>query len=93
MSSPVSAKGQVTMPKAIRDHLGLEPGGAVTFVITPEGNVLLQSQFDDARPLRNLLAHLAPDPPPTVEEIDGAIGEEVARRYAAEGGTMEASDE
>ena len=84
MSSTVSAKGQVTIPKAVREHLGLEPGGAVAFVITPGGDVLLQRHFDDARPLRGLLAHLAPHPAPTVEELDQAIGDEVACRHGVD---------
>lgn len=32
MSGTISSKGQVTVPKAIRDSLGLKPGDSVDFV-------------------------------------------------------------
>jgi AbrB family looped-hinge helix DNA binding protein len=33
----VTTKGQVTIPKEIRDELGIEPGDEVTFERTPSG--------------------------------------------------------
>jgi AbrB family looped-hinge helix DNA binding protein len=36
--SNMTTKGQVTVPKDIRDALGLEPGKAVVFEIDSEGN-------------------------------------------------------
>ena len=33
----VTTKGQVTIPKQIRDHLGIGPGSEVQFVATDEG--------------------------------------------------------
>ncbi|UVK42265.1 AbrB/MazE/SpoVT family DNA-binding domain-containing protein [Mesorhizobium sp. AR07] len=33
----VTTKGQVTIPKQIRDHLGIGPGSEVEFVATEEG--------------------------------------------------------
>ncbi|CDX25182.1 conserved hypothetical protein [Mesorhizobium sp. ORS 3324] len=33
----VTTKGQVTIPKQIRDHLGIRPGSEVEFVATDEG--------------------------------------------------------
>ncbi len=41
MPSKVTNKGQVTVPKWVRDHLGLEPGGAVEFEITEDGGIRL----------------------------------------------------
>jgi AbrB family looped-hinge helix DNA binding protein len=37
----ITGKGQVTIPKHIRDHLQLEPGDQVVFVLR-EGEVLLR---------------------------------------------------
>ena len=42
MGMPITVKGQVTIPKAIRDRLGLKPGGRVDFVVEPDGRVVLR---------------------------------------------------
>ena len=35
------SKGQTTIPKAVREHLGLKPGGRVKFFLHPDGSVVL----------------------------------------------------
>jgi len=47
----ITSKGQLTIPKEIRDHLQLEPGDQVVFVLR-EGEVLLRpvtQTVDDLR--------------------------------------------
>ena len=60
MGMPVTVKGQVTIPKPIRDRLGLSPGSEVEFAIEADGRVLLRKagQGDAAAPGR--LARLRP---------------------------------
>jgi AbrB family looped-hinge helix DNA binding protein len=41
MPMKVTAKGQVSIPKAIRDLLGIEPGSKVTFALAEDGGVTL----------------------------------------------------
>ncbi len=41
-NSTLTSKGQVTIPKHIRDALQLEPGSAVNFSVNREGEVVLQ---------------------------------------------------
>jgi antitoxin PrlF len=41
MESAITVKGQATIPKAIRKHLGLEPGDRVKFFVHPDGSVVL----------------------------------------------------
>ncbi len=41
MESGLSVKGQATIPKAIREHLHLEPGDRVKFFVHPDGSVVL----------------------------------------------------
>ncbi|MGI9129563.1 MAG: AbrB/MazE/SpoVT family DNA-binding domain-containing protein [Roseomonas sp.] len=41
MAMKVTAKGQVTIPKAIRDLLGIEPGSKVVFALAEDGGVTL----------------------------------------------------
>lgn len=69
MATTVTSKGQVTIPKPIRDRLGIEPGNAVDFRMDAGGNVVLmkvngarpKSRFDAAR---GILA-----PSPSTDEI------------------------
>jgi len=42
MANNVTSKGQVTIPKKVRDRLGIEPGSAVTFELTDAGEVVLR---------------------------------------------------
>ena len=42
MSTNLTVKGQVTVPKSVRDYLGLKPGSAVTFERLPNGEVVLR---------------------------------------------------
>jgi AbrB family looped-hinge helix DNA binding protein len=41
MDSTITIKGQATIPKAIREHLGLQPGDRVKFFVHPDGSVVL----------------------------------------------------
>lgn len=42
MSTTMTVKGQVTIPKHLRDHLGLRAGDQVDFVFAEDGSVRLQ---------------------------------------------------
>ena len=39
MATTMTRKGQVTIPKPVRDHLGLGPGSGVEFALQPDGRV------------------------------------------------------
>ena len=41
MRETITSEGQVTLPKAVRDRLGLAAGDAVTFEWTPDGRVTM----------------------------------------------------
>ena len=41
VESAITTKGQATIPKAIREHLGLKSGDRVKFFIHPDGSVVL----------------------------------------------------
>ena len=42
MPTHMTSKGQVTIPKPVRDHLGLEPGMGVEFTYTDDGDVVIR---------------------------------------------------
>jgi AbrB family looped-hinge helix DNA binding protein len=54
MTHRVGTKGQVVIPKAIRDALGIEPGDEVVFEISGHGVMIESAQR--RRSLRGLLA-------------------------------------
>src|SRR5690349_25023719 len=41
MESAITVKGQATIPRAVRKHLGLKPGDRVKFFLHPDGSVVL----------------------------------------------------
>lgn len=49
MSTTVTAKGQVTIPKPVRDLLGIAPGSRVDFRRAADGSVAL-IRADDSTP-------------------------------------------
>ncbi|WP_424017816.1 AbrB/MazE/SpoVT family DNA-binding domain-containing protein [Halorientalis pallida] len=44
----VTEKGQVTIPKSIREELGIRPGDEITFVETEQGYVV-RKEVDESR--------------------------------------------
>ena len=42
MAHQVTVKGQVTIPKRVREYLGIQPGSEVEFEVGPQGDVLLR---------------------------------------------------
>jgi AbrB family looped-hinge helix DNA binding protein len=40
--STLTVKGQTTIPKEIRDSLGLQPGDRMTFTLMPDGIVIMR---------------------------------------------------
>ncbi|NIR32559.1 MAG: AbrB/MazE/SpoVT family DNA-binding domain-containing protein [Gammaproteobacteria bacterium] len=78
-TSTITSKGQTTIPKEIREQLGLSPGDRVEYVVEPDGRVVLLPATRHVNELRGILKHRAPARPVTLEEMDEAI-----RKGAAE---------
>jgi AbrB family looped-hinge helix DNA binding protein len=47
--STVTSKGQLTIPKPIRDQLGLEPGTEAEFIVNQQGEYVLR-RADGTKP-------------------------------------------
>ena len=83
LTTTVSTKGQVILPKGIRQRRNWAPGTRLVVEDTPDG-VLLKaaSVFAATRPqdVAGMLAYRGR--PKTLEEMDAAITAEVKRRHA-----------
>ncbi len=83
LTTTVSTKGQVILPKAIRRRRHWQPGTRLIVEDTPDG-VLLKaaSAFAPTRPedVAGMLAYRGR--PKTLEEMDAAITAEAKRRHA-----------
>jgi len=77
MEAMLSSKGQVTIPKAVRDRLRINPGDRFKFFFHPDGVIILP-KISTAR-----LKGMIPKParPVSAEQIDRAIEEGATERF------------
>lgn len=50
MATNLTSKGQVTVPKKVRDYLGLKPGAPVTFERLASGEIALRAARPGTKP-------------------------------------------
>lgn len=65
MPTMVTTKGQVTIPKRVREYLGIEPGTAVRFDVLEDGQVVLRRAIEQPPPVNpfdRLLGMAGPGP-------------------------------
>lgn len=79
MESTITVKGQITIPKAIREHLHVKPGDRVKFFVHPNGTVFLLPKI----PVSALRGIVKSSRRATLEEMDQAIATGIAERYRA----------
>ena len=80
MQSTLTSKGQITLPKALRDELHLETGDKIHFERTAEGTYVLRPKNVSVESLKGFLKDKYNGPPKTVEEMNEAIAENAGRR-------------
>jgi len=80
MQATITSKGQVTLPKPIRDKLHLRPGDKIDFML--EGDVLRVTPV--TAPVTQLKG-MVPKPavPVSLQEMDAAIASAAARRSSS----------
>jgi AbrB family looped-hinge helix DNA binding protein len=80
----LSTKGQVILPKAVREHLHWAPGTRLSVEHTAEG-VLLRPKnagFPSTRPEDVFGCLASPGSAKTIEDMDAGIAAELKRRHA-----------
>lgn len=79
-ATTVTSKGQVTIPKAIRDAMGVRSGDRVRFTRREDGTVVVEPETVDVRSLEGMLANRV-ERTVTVEEMNEAIEQAAVDRY------------
>ena len=75
--STVTSKGQVTVPKAVREHLRLAAGDRVDFVIVEDGRVELRLLRRSVQDLRGFL-HREGQTPVALNHLDESLMDHLA---------------
>ncbi|HVR37925.1 MAG TPA: AbrB/MazE/SpoVT family DNA-binding domain-containing protein [Thermoanaerobaculia bacterium] len=78
-TATVTSKGQITLPKSIRDRLQLDTGDQVDFVVNDRGDVVVRPITLDVTELRGLLKR-SRKRAVSVEEMNAAIQRHHARK-------------
>ena len=71
-TATLTSKGQITLPRKVREHLGVSTGDVVDFIIDGTGEVRVRAGDVDVAELRGLL-RTPGRRAVTVEEMDAAI--------------------
>jgi AbrB family looped-hinge helix DNA binding protein len=80
--SKITAKGQVTIPKTVREFLKVNVSDKIEFTLLEEGKVLITSEQKSADALFGMLHHRKRSKPVTPEEMDAVIRERRQKRNA-----------
>ena len=82
MFATLTSKGQITLPKEIRDRLGLDAGSMLDFQLLPDNTITARTVKPDGRRIRGLLKspHAGPL---TVEQMDEGIAKHMRERHAS----------
>ncbi len=81
--SVVTSKGQTTLPKKVRDALGLQPGDKLRYAVLKNGGVW----FGKVQPIESLFGMLHYDGPPVSLEdmergiIEGTVASALGEEY------------
>jgi antitoxin PrlF len=76
-TATITSKGQITLPKEIREHLRVAEGDRIEFVIEAGGEVEVRPVTGSFRDLLGI-AHRPDLRPPTIEELEEMLLDAVA---------------
>ncbi|MCA1456357.1 AbrB/MazE/SpoVT family DNA-binding domain-containing protein [Bradyrhizobium sp. BRP22] len=76
MTTTVTRKGQVTIPKSVRDYLGIGPGSQVNIRRANDGSVLIEKADRPRPPSRFAKARGSAGPGMTTDELMALLRDE-----------------
>jgi AbrB family looped-hinge helix DNA binding protein len=77
-TATITSKGQITLPKEVRDALGVDAGDRVEFVAEPDGLYKVVPVTRDIRHLKGLVGK--PAKPVTVEAMKLAVARAASKK-------------
>jgi antitoxin PrlF len=77
-AATLTSKGQVTVPKEIREFLKLKQGQELDFQLAEKGQVILRARNRDVRRLKGMIK-APPGNRATIEDMHQAIAQGAAR--------------
>ena len=77
MQATITSKGQVTLPKPLRDQLQLEPGDKIEFLLDDDGKLRVEPVTASVTQLKGMLPR--PRVPITLDQMDAAIARAAGR--------------
>jgi antitoxin PrlF len=85
MEAIVSDKGQITVPKSVRDQLGIRPGSRLTVEVQSDGSIRMRPMGRGSQGLFGLL-HDPARAAVSVADMNQGVGEHLAQEDARVGG-------
>ena len=86
LNSTITGKGQVTIPKKIREFLKVRTSDKIVFTPIEDGKVLITTRQILASALFGMLKHRSPARPVSLKEMDSAIRKRRAERMPPKNG-------
>jgi AbrB family looped-hinge helix DNA binding protein len=79
-TATLTTKGQITIPKEVRERLGVGTGDRLNFIVQEDGSVVMEPLTRHVRELAGLL-HRRGRRPVSVEHMDEAIARRHRERF------------
>ena len=71
MLAKITTKGQITVPRKIRDHLHVKPGDQLDFCVDEQGKVSITPVIVSVKELKGFLPK--PQKPVTLDQMDRVV--------------------
>jgi AbrB family looped-hinge helix DNA binding protein len=79
-TATLTTKGQVTIPKEVREHLGIDTGDRLSFVVQEDGSVMVKPLTRHVRELAGLLRRPG-QRPVSINQMDVGIAERMHAKF------------
>ena len=80
LTSTISSKGQVTVPKKIREFLNVGASDSIVFIPLDEGKVLITGKEKPVTALFGMLKHREKKEPVSIKKMNSVIKKKRAER-------------